>query len=61
MEEETDILEKRALKYDFGEGLLEIGLILTSLYFISKSKMFPAVGLVASLLGIGTALMGFLM
>jgi hypothetical protein len=61
LEEDTGMLEKRALKYDYGEGLLEIGLILTSLYFISKSKMFPGVGLVASLAGIGMALLGFLM
>ena len=60
-EEETRKLEERALKYDFGEGLLEIGLILSSLYFISKSKMFPAVGLIASIGGIGMALYGFLM
>jgi hypothetical protein len=61
LEEETAALERRALRYDFGEGLLEIGLILTSLYFISKSKMFPTVGLIASLAGIGVALSGLLM
>jgi hypothetical protein len=61
LEERTATLEKRALKYDFGEGLLEIGLILSSLYFISKSKLFPAVGLVASIGGIALALMGWLM
>ena len=61
LEAETVALEKRALRYDFGEGLLEIGLILTSLYFISKSRMFPTVGLIASLAGIGVALSGFLM
>jgi hypothetical protein len=61
LEEETASLEKRALRYDLGEGLLEIGLILTSLYFISKSKMFPTIGLIASLGGIGVALSGFLM
>jgi hypothetical protein len=61
LEQKTATLEERALKYDFGEGLLEIGLILTSLYFISKSKMFPAVGLIASLAGIVMALMGFLL
>src|SRR3954453_18342861 len=27
-------IEDRALRYDIGEGLLEIGLVLTSLYFI---------------------------
>ena len=58
---ETDLLEKRALRYDFGEGLLEIGLILSSLYFISKSKLFPTVGLIASICGIAVALNGFLM
>src|ERR1051325_1145090 len=51
LEKETALLEQRALKYDFGEGLLEIGLILTSLYFISRNKLFPAVGLVAALGG----------
>jgi hypothetical protein len=61
LEDRTKVLEERALKYDFGEGLLEIGLILTSLYFISKSKMFPTVGLIASIGGIAMALMGFLM
>jgi hypothetical protein len=61
LEAETATLEERALKYDFGEGLLEIGLILSSLYFISKSKLFPAVGLIASVAGIGMAVYGFLM
>ncbi len=61
LEKETADLENRALRYDFGEGLLEIGLILTSLYFISKSKLFPVVGLVASIGGIGVALSGCLM
>ena len=61
LEKETGALEARALRYDFGEGLLEIGLILTSLYFISKSKLFPVVGLIASLSGIGVAASGYLM
>ncbi|HEY3836227.1 MAG TPA: DUF4337 domain-containing protein [Bryobacteraceae bacterium] len=61
LEKKTEVLEDRALKYDLGEGLLEIGLILTSLYFISKSKMFPAVGLIASIGGIAMALLGLMM
>jgi hypothetical protein len=61
LEDKTKALEGRALNYDLGEGLLEIGLILTSLYFISKSKMFPTVGLIASLIGIVMALWGYLM
>jgi hypothetical protein len=52
--------EDRALRFDFGEGLLEIGLVLTSLYFISRSKLFPVVGVISALLGIIIAALGFL-
>ena len=61
LEKETAHLEDRALRFDLGEGLLEIGLILTSLYFISKSKMFPAVGMVASVAGVAFAIAGLLL
>jgi hypothetical protein len=54
-------VERRALRYDFGEGLLEIGLVLTSLYFISRSKLFPALGGFSAVLGIGIALSGLLL
>ena len=50
-EAETGLAERRALLYDFGEGLLELGLVLCSLYFISKKKLFPAVGVVSSAAG----------
>jgi Domain of unknown function (DUF4337) len=53
--------ESRALRYDLGEGLLEIGLVLTSLYFISRRQMFPILGLIAAVLGIGIALTGLSM
>ena len=54
----ADAAEHRALHYDFGEGLLEIALVLTSLYFISKRKMFPGMGLVAAVVGAGVAISG---
>jgi hypothetical protein len=53
---ETD--EHRALRFDIGEGLLEIGLVLTSLYFISRRVMFPVMGVVAGLAGIAIAITG---
>jgi hypothetical protein len=53
--------EHRALRYDIGEGLLEIGLVLSSLYFISRKKMFPAIGLIAAIAGTVVALMGVTM
>ena len=58
--EQAESDERRALHYDIGEGLLEIGLVLTSLYFISRKKMFPALGLTAGVLGGIIALTGLL-
>jgi hypothetical protein len=53
-------IEDRALRFDIGEGLLEIGLVLTSLYFISRSKLFPVIGTISALAGTLVAAMGFL-
>ncbi len=50
--------ESRALRYDVGEGLLEIGLVLTSLYFISHRRMFPVLGIAAGLIGSIVAIAG---
>ena len=52
--------ERRAFRYDLGEGLLEIALVLSSLYFISRKRMFPALGVVAGLAGIIMAATGLL-
>jgi len=43
--------ERRALRLDLGEGFLELGLVLSSLYFLSKRKFFPALGAGAAVLG----------
>jgi len=51
--------EHRALRYDLGEGLLEIGLVLSSLYFISHKKMFPVMGILAGAAGGAIAITGF--
>jgi len=53
---ETD--EVRGLRYDIGEGLLEIALVLSSLYFISRKLMFPAIGIIAGIAGTAIALAG---
>jgi len=52
--------EHRALRYDLGEGLLEIGLVLSSLYFISHKAMFPVMGILAGAAGGAIAITGFL-
>lgn len=60
-DEEAAEVEAKALRYDFGEGLLEIGLVLTSLYFISKAKLFPVVGGLSAAIGLATAISGYLL
>ena len=39
MENEGERVENRALRFDLGEGLLEIALVLSSLYFIARRKL----------------------
>ncbi len=60
-DEAAEADEHRALRYDIGEGLLEIGLVLSSLYFISRKKMFPVLGIIAGIAGAGIAITGYLM
>ena len=40
-DKETELEEKRALFFDIGEGLLELGLVLCSLYFLARKNFFP--------------------
>jgi hypothetical protein len=60
-DEAAEANEHRALRFDLGEGLLEIGLVLSSLYFISRKGMFPVLGIIAGAAGAGIAITGFLM
>lgn len=57
-DEAAEASENRALRFDFGEGLLEIALVVTSLYFISHKKMFPIIGLIAGIAGAALAVVG---
>ena len=57
-DEAAETSERRALRFDFGEGLLEIALVVTSLYFISHKKMFPLIGVIAGIAGAVLALAG---
>ncbi len=58
LDAETKVEERRALRFDLGEGMLEIGLVLSSLYFIARRQMFPIVGLIAAATGIVIGLSG---
>jgi len=59
MDEKAEYVEKQALRFDVGEGLLEIGLVLTSLYFIARSKLFPVMGTISAAIGLATAISGY--
>ena len=59
-DEAAEADEHRALRYDFGEGLLEIGLVLSSLYFIARKPMFPLMGIIAGVAGIAVAITGLM-
>jgi hypothetical protein len=54
----SEVAEDRALRYDVGEGLLEIGLVLSSMYFISRKIMFPVIGAIAGVSGTVIAISG---
>ena len=60
-EDESKVEEHRALRYDIGEGLLELGLVLCSLYFLARRSFFPIFGVSASIAGTAMAVWGFLL
>jgi len=58
---ETKREERRALRFDIGEGLLELGLVLCSLYFLARTGFFPVFGIVAGIAGTVMAIWGCLL
>jgi hypothetical protein len=58
---ETRLSEKKALRFDLGEGLLELGLVLCSLFFLAKKKFFPIFGIISALAGTLIGGSGFLL
>jgi len=58
--EETTREEGRAVRLDIAEGFLELGLVLSSLYFLSKRKFFPVFGITAAVIGTVLGVAGFL-
>ncbi len=55
------IEEIRALRFDIGEGLLELGLVLCSLYFLARNSFFPIFGVLAAATGAALGIWGFLL
>lgn len=61
LEAERDRAMHRADRFDLGEVLLEIGLVICSLTLLAKRKIFWVGGTIVGLVGLGVALTGFLM
>ena len=59
-EDESLHQERRALLLDIGEGFLELGLVLSSLYFLSKRRFFPVIGGIAAVTGAVLGVAGFI-
>ena len=60
-EKNTDLEEVRALKFDIGEGLLELGLVLCSLFFLARKLFFPIFGVLSAVAGIGMGIWGWVL
>ena len=60
-DKETKKEERRALFFDIGEGLLELGLVLCSLYFLARKVFFPIFGVLASVAGTILGVIGFML
>lgn len=60
-DQETNTEERRALRFDIGEGLLELGLVLCSLYFLARKAFFPVFGVLSSIAGVAMGVAGFLL
>ena len=60
IEADSRRVEEKAKKFDIGEGLLEIAVVMMSMFFISKKALFPVVGGIAAAIGVVMGAMGFL-
>ena len=59
-EKKVENAEARADRYDLAEALLEIGLVITSVTLLTRSRIYWYLGLVFSLSGIASALSALL-
>jgi Domain of unknown function (DUF4337) len=59
-DEESMHAERRALRFDIGEGFLELGLVMSSLYFLSRKRLFVALGAVGAAAGTVLGIIGWL-
>jgi hypothetical protein len=61
LEAERDVMDKRGDRYDAGEVILEIALIICSLTLLTKKRLFWMLGIVIGLVGVITTASGLLL
>ena len=61
LEKERDLVSRRADRFDGGEALLEIGLVICSITLLTKRRAFWFGGMLIGLAGVGLAVTGFLL
>jgi hypothetical protein len=61
LESEVKLAEAKAVRFDLGEALLEIGLVITSVTLLTRRRIYWYAGIVFSVLGIVSAVTGFLL
>jgi hypothetical protein len=59
-DQESQHAERRALLLDVGEGFLELGLVMSSLYFLSRKRLFVAFGAIGAVAGTIIGVTGWL-
>jgi Domain of unknown function (DUF4337) len=60
LEKERDVLGKRADRFDGGEGLVEIGLVICSITLLTKRSAFWIAGVAIGVAGVVMAATGFM-
>jgi hypothetical protein len=61
LEKERDLFSRRADRFDGGEALLEISLVICSITLLTKRRAFWFGGMIIGLAGVGLAITGFLL
>ncbi len=60
LEHERDVLRTRADRFDAGEGILEIALVICSVTLLTEKKLFWFAGMLIGIVGVAASLAGFL-
>jgi hypothetical protein len=60
LEAERDVLGRRADRFEGGEVLLEVGLVVCSITLLTNKKAFWYLGILAAMAGVALAITGFL-